>query len=343
MNIRVADYRREFDEALARAKSVDVGVAFASSAGLRSGQIERNLSRLLKAGGTVRILLDLRLGNTHPDFLDHVIRWQARGLPVECRHYKARNGVFHPKLYIFHLDDDTVRVITGSANWTGGAYSTNVEHGVVLEGDRMEPIIAEAQRFFDDLWDSDKTRLIDQAAVDDYRSHWSRRQGFERRARQEWTHLEDRLTAPAPAAEPTYWLTSAGDLPESEETAEEAILRLVGKEGLWGIRARKNLNRGDAICFYVTGRKYVVAHAKVASTVEYGRDERLRAPDKSHWLFNVTDPQLYLDDPIPYDKELQNKLGGLARKNPGGYVQSTHKISEQEFRLLTRNSHSIRK
>ena len=342
MNIRVADYRREFDEALARAKSVDVGVAFASSAGLRSGQIERNLSRLLKAGGTVRILLDLRLGNTHPDFLDHVIRWQARGLPVECRHYKARNGVFHPKLYIFHLDDDTVRVITGSANWTGGAYSTNVEHGVVLEGDRMEPIIAEAQRFFDDLWDSDKTRLIDQAAVDDYRSHWSRRQGFERRARQEWTHLEDRLTAPAPAAEPTYWLTSAGDLPESEETAEEAILRLVGKEGLWGIQRKKPLSRGDEICFYVAGRKRFVAHAKVASTVKEGPNRRLRAPDKHRWWFKLKDPVLYLDDPVIYDEGLRRELGKYAEENPGGFVQGTPKIDRRQFRLLTRNSHSVR-
>ena len=346
MNVRIADYRQEIDEALARAKSLDAGVAFASSAGLRFRKIESNLARLLKDDGTVRILVDLSLGHTHPDFLDHVLRWEAGGLPVECRHYETDGGVFHPKLYIFHLDDDTVRVVTGSANWTGEAYSTNIEHGIVLEGDRTEPIIAEAQRFFDNLWDSDNTRLIDQEAADAYRSYWRRCQGVERKARREatkeWTRLQARLTAPAPATEPTYWLTSARDLPESEETAEEAILRLVGKEGLWGIKRYTSLSRNDEICFYVVGRQRFVAHAKVDSTVKKGPNRRLRTPDKHRWWFKLKDAVLYLDHPVIYDdKELRRELGTYAEENPGGFVQGTRKIDRRQFRLLTRNSHSV--
>ncbi len=202
LNIRVADYQKELDEALARAKSADIAVAFATSAGLRFRKIESNLASLLRAGGAVRIIIDLRLGNTHPDFLDRVLRWQARGLPVECRHYEVENGVFHPKLYIFHLDDDTVRVITGSANWTGKAHSTNVEHGVVLDGDLKKPMIAAARRFFDDLWASNNARVIDQSALDAYRNYWRRRQSLERKVRRRvnsaWGRLHERLTAAPP-------------------------------------------------------------------------------------------------------------------------------------------------
>ena len=202
LNIRVADYQKELDEALARAKSADIAVAFATSVGLRFRKIESNLASLLRAGGAVRIIVDLRLGNTHPDFLDRVLRWQARGLPVESRHYEVENGVFHPKLYIFHLDDDTVRVITGSANWTGAAHSTNVEHGVVLDGDLKRPMIAAARRFFDDLWASNNARVIDQSALDAYRNYWRRRQGLERKARRRvnsaWGRLQQRLTAAPP-------------------------------------------------------------------------------------------------------------------------------------------------
>lgn len=200
--IRVADYRHEIEETFDHAKSADIAVAFASHEGLRFGHIEDRLAKLLKAGGAVRILIDLRLANTHPDFLARVMDWQAKGLTVECRHYKAAHGIFHPKVYIFRLHDDSARVIAGSANWTGDAYSVNVEYGLVLEGAPDDVLVAQAQQFFNELWESENAKTLDPDGLNIYRAYWRRRQGLERKARRRagsiWARLEEHLAAAYP-------------------------------------------------------------------------------------------------------------------------------------------------
>ena len=200
LSIRVADYRHEIEEAFGNAKSADIAVAFATDQGLRFGHVERELTNVLEAGGSLRVIVDLALANTHPNFLERLLDLQARRLKVECRSYaSAAEGVFHPKLYIFLLNNDLVRVISGSANWTGQAYSTNIEHGLVFEGEPTETLISAAQAFFEGVWNSPNAKPIDSVGVQLYRAYWRRRQGLERKTRRrsssQWNRLQEHLAA----------------------------------------------------------------------------------------------------------------------------------------------------
>jgi len=200
--VRTAQYQQELYICLEHAVSMDAAVAFASIEGLRFRSIDSRLENLLKKGGRVRILVDLRLANTHPDFLAQILDWQGAGLKIECRHYDAGNGLFHPKLYIFHLADGSTQIVAGSANWTGEAYSSNVEYGLALQGNSAEALLVEAQHFFDDLWGSENAKNIDLNSLEIYRSYWRKRQGMERksirRASGIWNRLQEYLAAEQP-------------------------------------------------------------------------------------------------------------------------------------------------
>lgn len=201
-SIRTANYRQEVSDALEFSGSIDVAVAFVSNEGLNFANIRVKLENLLRNNGNARILVDLRLGNTHPDFLAQLLDWQAERLDVQCRHYESANGVFHPKLYIFHLKDNSKLAITGSANWTGEAYSSNVEHGVVLEGSVIDPILSEIQTVFEQLWSSQNAKDITFDVLQTYRPYWRKWRGLDRRSKRRssvsWGRVHGQLEAERP-------------------------------------------------------------------------------------------------------------------------------------------------
>ena len=182
-DVRVASYRHEIQNGFARAVAADMAVAYATRQGLRFGQIGRELGGFLERGGNLRIVLDIELANTHPDFTQDILDFQNQGLAAECRCYVTEQaGVFHPKLYFFDFGDGNGRVITGSANWTAPAFSSNIEHGLVIDGHFDESLIGDARQYFEALWQSDYSRPIDVAGLELYRAFWRRRRGLERRA-----------------------------------------------------------------------------------------------------------------------------------------------------------------
>lgn len=186
-DIHIADYRHEVEKSLVQAEAVDIAVAFASGQGLSFGQVETQVLSILKNGGQVRLLIDLRIGFTHPAFIQQVLEWQEQGLPIHCRHYSKEHGLFHPKLYLFRLSDGRIRAVTGSANWTAEAFTVNVEHGVVVEGESKDPILQQMQQFFDALWDSDEAKVVDAIVLAEYHSYWKQQRGAERRTRRKAT------------------------------------------------------------------------------------------------------------------------------------------------------------
>ena len=201
-SIRTANYRQEVSDALEDSRDLDAAVAFASNEGLNFANIRVKLENLLRNNGNARILIDLRLGNTHPDFLEQLLDWQAEKLDVQCRHYESANGLFHPKLYIFHLLDNSKRAITGSANWTGEAYSNNVEHGVVLEGSTTDPLLSEIQSVFEQLWSSQNAKDITFDVLQTYRPYWRKWRGLDRRSKRRasvsWGRVNGQLEAEIP-------------------------------------------------------------------------------------------------------------------------------------------------
>ena len=139
-----------------------------------------------------------------------------------------------------------------------------------------------------------------------------------------------------------YWLTPVrGD---DEQTAEEVIERLVGKEKIYAFGertpGRKDIKPGDYICFYAAGNG-IIAHARVKTSPQYNDNHpKIRNPQKYPWVFELEDVQVYEDNPIIIDAELRQKLDAFRGKDPNKswawFVQATRKINKNDYELLTR-------
>jgi hypothetical protein len=130
---------------------------------------------------------------------------------------------------------------------------------------------------------------------------------------------------------------------DSDPDPIECIQTLVGQKLIYAFGqrtpGRKHIKPGDWICFYATA-KGVVAHARVTSIPERRKHSKVRQPEKYPWIFDLKDPQLYMDDPVILDTELRSKLdafkGRDLDKRWAWYVQATRNVTSHDFNLLTR-------
>jgi hypothetical protein len=146
-------------------------------------------------------------------------------------------------------------------------------------------------------------------------------------------------------AEVTHWLTPVKSHPD--ETAEECIAKLVGRERIYAFGdrtpGRKRIKLGDYLCFYAT-QNGVVAHARVASLPERRPHPKVVQPDKYPWVFRLESEKLYLSDPIVIDSALRQHLDAFEGRDPdqpwAWFVQWTKEITKHDFDILTRQSTS---
>ena len=137
-----------------------------------------------------------------------------------------------------------------------------------------------------------------------------------------------------------YWLTPVKG--NDEETAEEIIERLVGKEKIYAFGertpGRKNMKVGDYICFYATGNG-IIAHARLKTKPQHKPDSRIKESDKYPWIVELEDTKIYKDDPVIIDAELRQKLDTFKGRDPNKswawFVQATRKITKNDFEVLT--------
>jgi hypothetical protein len=154
--------------------------------------------------------------------------------------------------------------------------------------------------------------------------------------------VEERETPLLEIGSESFWLTPVRS--EDEETAEQCVARLVGREHMYAFGertpGRKHLKPGDWICFYAT-TKGVVAHAMVASRPEKRPDARVRQGERFPWTFCLEKVVLYTTDPVIVDGDMRGQLDAFKdhdlRQSWAWFVQATHRLSEHDFRLLTRD------
>ncbi|MGZ4933266.1 MAG: EVE domain-containing protein, partial [Halobacteriota archaeon] len=120
------------------------------------------------------------------------------------------------------------------------------------------------------------------------------------------------------------------------------ILTLVGQQHIYALGentpGRKSIKPEDWICFYAQA-KGVVAYARVASFPERKLHPKVRRAEKHPWVFKLENTALFLEDPVVIDASLRSTLDKfkiLDTKNWGLFVKSTNKITEHDFRILTR-------
>jgi hypothetical protein len=148
-------------------------------------------------------------------------------------------------------------------------------------------------------------------------------------------------SAASTGVERRYWLTPV----KSDEvaTADDTIRTLVGRDNVYAFGdrtpGRRQMMPGDQICFYATGTG-IVAHATIKTSPVRRVHHAVRHPDKYQWTTHLDRTALYLDDPVVVNAELRSRLDAFANRNPNGswawFVQATHKLSEGDFRELTR-------
>jgi len=139
-----------------------------------------------------------------------------------------------------------------------------------------------------------------------------------------------------------YWLTPVKS--DKERKADEVVKTLVSESGIYAFGdrtpGRNHLKPGDWICFYATG-KGVIGHAKVMSRPDKNPHPKVIDSEKYPWTFRVGEAKLYLDNPIKIDAELRKILDAFKGKDLGKhwglFVRATNKISENDFKLLTRS------
>lgn len=143
-----------------------------------------------------------------------------------------------------------------------------------------------------------------------------------------------------------YWVLPAG---KRDGKSSEFILRAWLCHNMWGMHkstaGRKHLRAGDHVCFYAA-KVGVVATAEVAGTADKVLSlSELPEEDAKHTepiykvpLTNVR----WLPEPIPFDESLRSQLDVFRERSPSApwswFIQSTSKVSEHDFRLLTRSS-----
>lgn len=122
-----------------QSKEIRIGVYRASKSGL--SLILKDLTTFLKKGGSLSFLIGYC---TDPDFLDEIQKLEEVK-PIKIGLYGE--SIFHSKVYIFKLKDNSTRMILGSSNLTSSAFSTNVEANAEIEGFR------DPERRYDDLFE----------------------------------------------------------------------------------------------------------------------------------------------------------------------------------------------
>ena len=145
------------------------------------------------------------------------------------------------------------------------------------------------------------------------------------------------------SAEGTFWLTPLKD--HEGETALECVQNLVGKHSIFAFSenapGRKHMKPGDMICFYAAATG-VVGHAELASAPERKIDERVLFAEDYPWVCDLAKPLLNLDQPVVIDPDLRSRLEAFEGRDPSGawswFVQCTHRLSEHDFKALTREA-----
>lgn len=143
-----------------------------------------------------------------------------------------------------------------------------------------------------------------------------------------------------PSGGPMYLLTPVSS---EDGVSAEVTIRSLLDQGVYvfGDRTtgRKSLNAGDKIAFYESG-KGVVASADIASPAEQKKVKFAKDPDKYPWAFKVTNVQYFFDQPVILDASLRSQLDRYKGRDPAApwswFVQGTRKVSEHDFKILTR-------
>ena len=164
----VGDMLTTLSSAIGDTQDVRIAVAFISRAGL--AMIDSALKLALDRGATVEFLVGLDMRSTDPQALEtlYSVCSNHPTAAMYCYASLTPAGIYHPKLYLFKVDQDATCII-GSSNLTEGGLKKNVEVNAIIEGTTSDEAISDAYNTYNRLKFHPKRVVPDEEFLNLYR------------------------------------------------------------------------------------------------------------------------------------------------------------------------------
>lgn len=121
-------------------------------------QLRNALARAQRRGADIRLLLDPNkdaFGRSKNGIPNRQVAAFLASRGVKVRWYQTSGEQFHTKMALFHDGAGTSTLLLGSANWTRrNLRNLNLETNVVVSGPGSVSALADADRYFNALWDN---------------------------------------------------------------------------------------------------------------------------------------------------------------------------------------------
>ena len=117
----------------------DIAVAWVRASGI--AHLEPSLTRFLKKGHQLRVVVGVDLDNTSREGLEALLALESHGTASVHVHHNEAGTIFHPKLYLFR-NATNATLIVGSNNVTEAGLYRNTEAGLELAVDIQDEVIS---------------------------------------------------------------------------------------------------------------------------------------------------------------------------------------------------------
>lgn len=156
------------NEALNKAKRVDIIVAFLMESGVRL--LEKDLKALADRNVPIRILTGKYLNITQPQAL-YLLK-SIFGDKVDLRFYNIKSRSFHPKAYMFEYEEDG-DIFIGSSNISRSALTSGIEWNYRISKEDNNDDFNHYKAVFEDLF-LNHADIIDEERMRKYSNEWKR-------------------------------------------------------------------------------------------------------------------------------------------------------------------------
>jgi len=157
-------------------------VAFLKASGLT--KLLPTVKEFLKSGGQISIIAGQNFALTEPEAL-HILRKLFQIYPTSKLYLAKANSassVFHPKLYLFKLNNECC-IISGSANITEGGLMNNKETSLVANITVTDIIWTNAKLYFDDLVSADNADEATLLVIKQYETFYEQQKQYNKKAK----------------------------------------------------------------------------------------------------------------------------------------------------------------
>lgn len=143
------------------AKEISMEIAFVRQSGFNL--LKSSFKKFFSNGGKLKLLAGEDFHLTEPQALGSFLK-----LGAQIKVYKTLGFTYHPKSWIFFLNDGSYIVIIGSSNLSKNALTNNIEINVSFSGQSQDSIIKGSLDYFNSLWNNPLTIKVNNSYIRNY-------------------------------------------------------------------------------------------------------------------------------------------------------------------------------